>query len=89
MDDIIKRKVAAIKYQHGTDAVPKLVAKGQGHIAERIIALAKENGVPIHEDRNMVEILSTIDLYEQIPPKLYRAVAEVLSFIYRISGKMP
>jgi flagellar biosynthesis protein len=88
MDDIINRKVAAIKYKHGADSVPKLVAKGQGHIADRIIALARENGIPIHEDRNMVEILSTIDLYEQIPPKLYRAVAEVLTFIYRMTGKI-
>jgi flagellar biosynthesis protein len=82
------QKAAALKYRHGTDEVPTLVAKGKGAIAERIIALAKEHGVPVHEDRNLVEILSTLDLYEQIPPKLYKAVAEVLAFIYKLSGKM-
>ena len=87
-NDALRRKAAALKYQHGVDAAPKLVAKGRGAIADHIIALAKEHGVPVHEDHNMVEILSTIDLYEQIPPKLYRAVAEVLAFIYRMTGKV-
>lgn len=87
-NDIIKRRAAALKYEHGADAVPRLVAKGDGHIADKIIALAKENGIPIHEDKNLIEILSTLDLYEQIPPKLYKAVAEILAFIYKVSGKI-
>ncbi|MEK7747663.1 MAG: EscU/YscU/HrcU family type III secretion system export apparatus switch protein [Nitrospirota bacterium] len=88
MDNLIKRQAAALKYQEGTDGVPQLVAKGGGHIADRIIALAKEHGIPIHEDKNLVEILSTLDLYERIPPNLYKAVAEVLAFIYKMSGKI-
>jgi flagellar biosynthesis protein len=87
-DDLLKRQAAALKYQHGTDAVPQLVAKGGGHVADKIIALAKEHGIPIHEDKNLVEILSTLDMYEQIPPNLYKAVAEVLAFIYKVSGKI-
>ncbi len=88
MDDSSPRKAAALKYQHGTDQVPKLVAKGKGFMADQIIALAKEHGVPIHEDHNLVEILSTLDMYEEIPPKLYKAVAELLAFIYKMTGKM-
>ena len=87
--DILKRKAAALKYQHGTDAVPRLVAKGEGYIADKIIALAKEHGIPIHEDRNLVEVLSTLDLYETVPPELYKAVAEVLAFIYRMTKEVP
>jgi flagellar biosynthesis protein len=87
-DDISKRKAAALKYEHGVDSIPRLVAKGGGHIADKIIALAKEKGIPIHEDKNLVEILSTLDLYEQIPPKLYKAVAEILAFIYKVSGNI-
>lgn len=87
-ENIFDRKVAALKYRHGVDLAPKLVAKGQGYVADQIIALAKANGIPIHEDRNMIEVLSAIDLYEQIPPQLYKAVAEVLAFIYRITGKI-
>jgi len=80
-------KAAALKYKHGDDAAPRVVAKGKGRLADKIIALAREHGIPIHEDRDLVEILSTLDMYEEIPEELYRAVAEILTFIYRISGE--
>jgi len=80
-------KAAALKYHPG-DSAPSLVAKGRGLVAEKIISLARRHGVPIREDRNMVEILSTIDLYEEIPSELYKAVAEILAYIYKMSGKM-
>jgi len=83
-----REKAAALKYERGGDAVPTVVAKGKGLVAEKIIALALENGVPVHEDRNLIEILSTIDLYEEIPSELYKAVAEILAFIYKMSKKM-
>ncbi len=51
------------------------------------ISLAREHGVPIHEDKALVEILSTLDMYEETPPELYRAVAEVLTFIYKMNGR--
>jgi flagellar biosynthesis protein len=82
-----QNKAAALQYRTGIDSAPTLVAKGKGLVADRIIALAKEQGIPIHEDRNMVEILSTLSLYEEIPPDLYKAVAEILAFIYKMSGK--
>ncbi len=81
-------KAAALKYRKGVDSAPKIVAKGQGLVAERIIALAREHGIPIREDRDMVEMLSTLDLYEEIPPELYKAVAEILAFIYKMSQKL-
>ncbi len=80
-------KAVALKYRSG-DSAPSLVAKGRGLVAEKIIALARHHGVPIREDRNMVEILSTLDLYEEIPPELYKAVAEILAYIYKMSGKL-
>ena len=80
-------KAAALKYRPG-DSAPSLVAKGRGLVAEKIIALARRHGIPIREDRNMVEILSTIDLYDEIPPELYKAVAEILAYIYKMSGKL-
>jgi flagellar biosynthesis protein len=57
-------------------------------MAQKIISLAQKNGVPVHEDRNLIEILSTIDLYEEIPAELYKAVAEILAFIYKMSGRL-
>jgi flagellar biosynthesis protein len=81
-------KAAALKYKRGIDSAPTVVARGKGLVAKKIISLARKNGVPVHEDRNLVEVLSTIDLYEEIPTELYKAVAEILSFVYKMSGKL-
>ena len=83
-----QEKAAALKYERGKNAAPKVVAKGKGLVAEKIISLAHANGVPVHEDQYLIEILSTIDLYEEIPSELYKAVAEILAFVYKMSGKM-
>jgi len=83
-----QKKAAALRYNQGVDVAPKLVAKGRGAVAEKMIAIATAHHVPIHEDKNMVEILSTLDLYQNIPIKLYRAVAEVLGFLYKAGKKL-
>ena len=80
-------KAAALKYRHGKDSAPTLVAKGRGKLAEQIIEIARKHGVPIQEDKELVEFLSMLDLYQEIPPELYRAVAEILAFIYAINKK--
>ncbi len=81
-------KAAAPRYRQGADSPPTVVAEGQGLVAEKIISLACKNGVPVHEDRNLIDILSTIDLYEEIPTELYKAVAEILAYIHKMSGKL-
>jgi type III secretion system FlhB-like substrate exporter len=60
----------------------------QGLMAQKLIALANKSGVPVHEDRNLIEILSTIDLTEDVPTELYKAVAEVLAFTCIISKRL-
>lgn len=77
------KKAVALKYAPGTSSAPKVVAKGKGRIAEVIMEKAKENDVPIQEDASLVEVLSKLDIDQEIPPALYQLVAEVLSFIYR------
>jgi len=84
-----RKKAAALRYRHGTDRAPAVIASGRGMLAERIISLALEHGIPVHEDSDLVEILSTLDLYEEIPPDMYRAVALVLVFVYRMKGSLP
>ncbi len=84
---IKKTKAAAIRYRHKKDNAPKVIAKGSGKIAEKIIQIAKEHNIPIQDDPYLIEALSSLDLYEEIPPELYRAVAEVLVFIYRTSRR--
>jgi flagellar biosynthesis protein len=83
-----QEKAAALNYRRGVDSAPTVVAKGRGLVARKIISLARKNGVPVHEDRNLIEILSTIDLYEEIPTELYKAVAEILAYIYKMSNKL-
>lgn len=62
---------------------PKVVASGQGWVGEKIIETAREHGVPIEEDPVLAQALSTIEVDEEIPEVLYRAVAEVLSFLLK------
>jgi flagellar biosynthesis protein len=79
-------KAVALKYEKEKDAAPRVVAKGRGSVAEKIIETAKAHRVPLHEDKNLVQVLEALDLETEIPPELYRAVAEVLAFIYRLNG---
>jgi len=67
---------------------PRVVAKGKGHIAEQIVQVARENDVPLLEDRNLANVLEAMELESEIPPELYRAIAEVLVFIYRLNGRL-
>jgi len=77
-----------LKYEGKRDQAPRVIAKGRGNIAEKIIDIAKEHHVPLYEDKNLIQILEALDLETEIPPELYRAVAEVLAFIYRLNGKI-
>jgi len=82
-----QNKAAALHYQQGSHSAPKIVAKGRGRMAEKIISLAHEHGVPVREDNDMIEILSALNMYEEIPPDLYKAIAEILAFIYKMNGR--
>ncbi len=77
-----RRSAVALRYVPPADRAPRLVAKAQGAIAERLIALAKEHGVPIHQDPNLVQVLAALDLEQEIPPTLYLVIAEILAFLY-------
>lgn len=82
-----KKRAAALKYREGKDVSPKVVAKGRGEIAEKILELAREHGVPIREDSALTEVLMTLELNEAIPQELYKAVAEVLAFVYNLHNR--
>lgn len=79
---IQKRSSAVALAYHEGDHSPKVVAKGSGQLAERIIDRAKESGIFVHESPELVRLLMQVDLDSHIPAQLYRAVAEVLSFVY-------
>ena len=81
-------KAVALKYDKEKDQAPKVIAKGKAEIAEKIIEIAKTHNLPLYEDKHLVEILEALDFETEIPPELYRAVAEVLAFIYRLNNAL-
>jgi flagellar biosynthesis protein len=80
-------KAVALAYTPGKDRAPKVTAKGSGRVAEKIIEIARHNHLAIHEDPDLVEALSFLDLNEEIPEDLYVVVAELLAFLYSVNGK--
>ncbi len=80
-------KAVAIVYDEKESAAPRIVASGKGIVAEKIIATAREAGVHIKEDPNLVEILAKIPLGNEIPVELYQTIAEVLAFVYQVNNK--
>jgi flagellar biosynthesis protein len=82
------KKAVALKYAPGAQAAPVIAAKGRGFVAEAILAKAREHGVPVQEDASLVEVLSKLDIDQEIPPELYQLVAEILSFVYRSDRRM-
>ena len=79
----------AIALHYDGETAPRITASGGGEVAERILALAREHDVPMHEDPQLAAVLAQIPLGEEIPEALYRAVAEVIAFAYLLSGKRP
>lgn len=83
--DSTRRKVAvALRYRRELDAAPQVVAGGYGAVAERILEVARSAKVPVHEDALLAETLGKVGVDRPIPPELYQAVAEVISFVYRL-----
>ncbi len=81
------QRAVALTYDSDTMPAPKIAAEGRGKLAERIIAVAEENGVPIRHDPDLVVLLAQLDVGQIIPPELYLVVAEVLAFVYQLKGK--
>ena len=82
-----RRQAVALRYEPKQDRAPKLVAKGRGYLAERILDLARQYNIPVRQDKNLLQILSRLDLNQEIPAEVYQAVAEILAFIYRLSNR--
>lgn len=80
-------KAIAIKYSFDDEA-PKVVALGKGDVAQKIVTLAQENGVPIQENIELAEELVKLEVNQTIPPELYEAVAHVLALVYNLNNKI-
>lgn len=78
----MREKAAALVYDQ--TGAPRIVAKGVGEVARNIIKVAEAEGIPIQKNELLVEALMQLELTKEIPPQLYRAVAEILAFVYRL-----
>ena len=76
-------KAVALQYRKGRMKAPQVTAKGRGILAERLVALAHEYGVPVQEDRLLVEALEAVEVGGEVPAELYQVVAEILVAVYR------
>jgi flagellar biosynthesis protein len=79
------KQAIAVRYNADKESAPRVVAKGKGQIAEKILEIARTNNVPIYEDADLVEMLAVVELFDEVPPELYTAVAEVLVWVYKVN----
>ena len=84
-----KEHSLAVALSYDEESTPKVTAKGSSELAEQIIELAKKHNVPLSENKELVTLLSTLELGEEIPEVLYLAVAEIIAFAYMLKGKVP
>jgi len=83
----MKQKAVALKYDAQTSSAPKVTAKGEGFTAQNIIKIAELHDVPIKKDEDLVELLSKLDIDREVPAEMYKAIAEVFSFLYKMTKK--
>ncbi len=79
-----QRKAVALKYEAERDLAPKVIAKGRGHVAEHILETAQKNSVPVYQDKTLVNMLMALEIDREIPPELYKAIAEVMAYVYKM-----
>ena len=79
-----QRKAVALKYEAERDLAPKVIAKGRGHVAEHILETAQKNAVPVYQDKTLVNMLMALEIDREIPPELYKAIAEVMAYVYKM-----
>jgi len=82
------RNQLAVALHYDRTGAPRVVAKGKGSLGQKIIEVAKANNIPIEENEVLAGALSNVELGEEIPAELYKAVAEVLIFVLRLSGRV-
>ena len=83
--DLTRPLAVALRHERGTGA-PRVTAKGTGEVARRITELAEQHGVPVERDADLLQLLAACELGEEIPEELYRTVAELLAFLYRLNA---
>lgn len=85
-NDVMNKKAVALSYDEDTDVAPVIVASGMGHMAEKIVETARENGVPVYEDNSLATVLTQLELGAEIPEQLYQAIVEIYAYFLKFAG---
>lgn len=83
----MKQKAAALRYDKSKENAPRVIAKGDGKAADNIIKVAELHNLPIKKDEDLIELLSKVELDKEVPEALYKVVAELFSFVYKMTKK--
>lgn len=83
-ENIADKQAVALKYEAQRDTAPRVVAKGKGHTAEHILEAAQKASVPVYQNKTLVNMLMALDIDREIPPELYKAIAEVMAYVYKM-----
>ena len=83
-ENIANKQAVALKYDAQKDQAPRVIAKGKGHTAEHILEAAQKNSVPVYQNKTLVNMLMALDIDREIPPELYKAIAEVMAYVYKM-----
>lgn len=88
-DDVLNKKAVALRYDENKDAAPVIVASGLGYMAERIVEMANDNGVPVYEDNSLATVLTQLDLGTPIPEELYQAIVDIYAYFLKYTPQNP
>ena len=81
---IAEQKAVALKYDMQQDKAPRVIAKGRGHVAEHILETAQKNSIPVYQNKSLVSMLMALEIDREIPPELYKTIAEVMAYVYKM-----
>jgi flagellar biosynthesis protein len=84
-----KTSAVSLQYNQGSDRAPKVTAKGQGWLADKIISMAQEQNIPIKKDKDLMELLEKVDVGQEIPEEFYKIIAELLAWVYDLNKEYP
>ncbi len=81
------REAVGLRYEGDESSAPRVIARGRGELAERILAVAEEHGVPVRRDPDLLQLLAVSQVGDEIPTEVYGAVAQLISFLWRLNAE--
>lgn len=88
-NDVLNKKAVALRYDENKDTAPIIVASGMGYMAEKIVELANDSGVPIYEDNSLATVLTQLNLGSEIPEEIYQAVVDIYAYFLKFAPGKP